>query len=66
MLLAQGEQGLWLIVVAIVVVAAILFVGLLLTSYFGLWIQAFLTGANITLFDLFGMTFRKVNTKAIV
>ncbi|XZE56436.1 flotillin-like protein FloA [Planctomycetaceae bacterium SH139] len=66
-LLAQAEQtGVWLVVIAIVVVAAILFVGLLLTSYFGLWIQAFLTGADVTIFDLFGMTFRKVNTKAIV
>jgi uncharacterized protein YqfA (UPF0365 family) len=66
-LLAQIDDGqMWLFVAAIIVVAMILFLGLVLTNYFGLWIQSFLTGADISIFDLFGMTFRKVNTKAIV
>lgn len=53
-------------------VAAIVVFGLLLiflfvfTRYFGLWIQSQLTRANITFFNLLGMTFRKVNTRAIV
>nr|WP_146461667.1 flotillin-like protein FloA [Rubripirellula tenax] len=53
------------------VVAAILF-GLLLifffvfARYFGLWIQSQLTRADISFLDLLGMTFRKVNTRAIV
>ena len=52
--------------------AAILVFGVLLvflfvfTRYFGLWIQSQLTRANITFFNLLGMTFRKVNTRAIV
>lgn len=53
-------------------VAAILVFGVLMiflfifTRYFGLWIQSQLTRANITFFNLLGMTFRKVNTRAIV
>lgn len=53
-------------------VAAIFIFGVLLvflfifTRYFGLWIQSQLTRANITFFNLLGMTFRKVNTRAIV
>lgn len=35
-------------------------------SYFNLWIQSVLTGAGIRLFDLVGMTFRKVNASVIV
>jgi len=53
------------------IMAALVF-GLLLillfvfSRYFGLWIQSKLTRANISLFNLLGMTFRKVNTRAIV
>ena len=35
-------------------------------SYFNLWIQSFLTGAGIRIWDLVGMTFRKVNASIIV
>ncbi|MEX0820491.1 MAG: flotillin-like protein FloA [Pirellulaceae bacterium] len=35
-------------------------------SYFRLWIQSFLTGAGITIWDLIGMTFRKVKSDVIV
>ncbi len=34
--------------------------------YFRLWIQSKTTGAGITIFDLLGMTFRKVNPEVIV
>ncbi len=46
-------------------IAAILVFGVLLiflfifTRYFGLWIQSQLTRANITFFNLLGMTFPK-------
>jgi uncharacterized protein YqfA (UPF0365 family) len=66
-LLAQiDDLQFWLVVAAVAVVFFILFIGVVLTNYFGLWIQSFLTGADVRLLDLFGMTFRKVNTKAIV
>lgn len=53
-------------------VLAALFFGMLLifffvfARYFGLWIQSQLTRADISFFNLLGMTFRKVNTRAIV
>jgi len=57
------------IITVIVVVAVVLF-GLLLlvivTRYFRLWIQSKMTRAGIGIFDLLGMTFRKVDPKVIV
>ncbi|WP_231604684.1 MULTISPECIES: flotillin-like protein FloA [Crateriforma] len=35
-------------------------------SYFGLWIQSQLTGAGVSMWNLIGMTFRKVNPRSIV
>jgi uncharacterized protein YqfA (UPF0365 family) len=47
-----------------------IFIGLILlavfTRYFRLWIQSVMTGAGIGIFDLLGMTFRKVNPAVIV
>ncbi len=45
---------------------ALLVVFAVFASYFRLWIQSFLTGAGITIWDLIGMTFRKVNSNVIV
>jgi len=59
-----GSLGLIFAVIAVLVV--ILVVGLIFANYFGLWIQSQLTGAEITIFDLIGMTFRKVNARSIV
>ncbi|OHB85556.1 MAG: hypothetical protein A2V98_20145 [Planctomycetes bacterium RBG_16_64_12] len=54
----------------LVIGAVILFaVGIALVifaSYFRLWIQSFTTGAGIGIFDLLGMTFRKVKLEVIV
>ncbi len=51
--------------------AVVVFVGIMIAlfifaSYFGLWIQSQLTGAGISMFNLIGMTFRKVNARTIV
>jgi uncharacterized protein YqfA (UPF0365 family) len=47
-----------------------LFIGVIILAvfarYFRLWIQSKTTGAGISIFDLLGMTFRKVNPAAIV
>ena len=63
---AISNQAIWLIVAVAVVLFIILIVGVVLSSYFGLWIQSQLTGAEISIFDLIGMTFRKVNARSIV
>jgi uncharacterized protein YqfA (UPF0365 family) len=59
--------------VSIIVVAALLVALFLLLafaavffSYFRWWIQSFLTDAKVSLFDLLGMTFRKVKPSIIV
>ncbi|GAA4464295.1 MULTISPECIES: flotillin-like protein FloA [Novipirellula] len=57
--------------VPILIGALVLFAGMMVllfvfASYFGLWIQSQLTGANISIFNLLGMTFRKVNARSIV
>lgn len=56
------------ITIAIVVVVIIvgLVIAAIFASYFRLWIQSVTTGANITIFDLIGMTLRKVPARIIV
>ena len=48
------------------ILLVLLIVGAIFANYFRLWIQSFLTGAGITIWDLIGMTFRKVNKDVIV
>src|SRR5258708_19111637 len=51
---------------AVVVLFILLIIVAVFANYFRLWIQSFLTGAGISIFDLIGMTFRKVNKDVIV
>lgn len=53
------------IIIAVIVVVMMLVLFFVFMRFFRLWIQAKMTGASITLFDLVGMTFRKVNTTVI-
>jgi uncharacterized protein YqfA (UPF0365 family) len=67
-LLAQIDDplaavGLLAAIAAFVIVLVIL---VFFVNYFRLWIQSFLTRAGITIFDLIGMTFRKVSAAVIV
>ena len=65
-LLAQGLPQ----IVPVVAILVVFFFGLLALAvfarYFRLWIQSKMTGAGIGIFDLLGMTFRKVNPTVIV
>lgn len=68
-LLAQQEispQQFGAVIGVMMVLGAMLVVGVIFANYFSLWIQSKLTGAEISLFDLIGMTFRKVNARSIV
>ncbi len=70
-LLAQGGNGPGLGTIIFLVVVGIgliifLIIAAIMANYFRLWVQSWLTGANITIFDLIGMTFRKVNKDVIV
>jgi uncharacterized protein YqfA (UPF0365 family) len=57
-------------IITILVVVAILFFSIVafavFARYFRFWMQSKTTGAGITIFDLLGMTFRKVNPAVIV
>lgn len=68
-LLAQLSNQTVQMIVIIGVVIGIVF-GLIVLAvfarYFRLWIQSVTTGAGIGIFDLLGMTFRKVNPSVIV
>ena len=66
---ALAEEGPWtLIKTALGVVLAIGFLVflVLLLRYANLWIRSVLTGAGVGLFDMFGMSLRRVNPSAIV
>jgi uncharacterized protein YqfA (UPF0365 family) len=66
-LLAQTD---FMQIATIIVILVLLVIGLILFAvfarYFRLWIQSVTTGAGIGIFDLLGMTFRKVNPTIIV
>jgi uncharacterized protein YqfA (UPF0365 family) len=66
-LLADAEltQIVTIAVIFLVLIFA-LFAFVVFARYFRLWIQSVTTGANIGIFDLLGMTFRKVNPTVIV
>ena len=68
-LLAQNNNGFWgILVVALLIVGLLIVVAFfgLFAAYFRWWIQSALTGAGIGIFDLLGMTFRKVKPAVIV
>ena len=67
MLFAQQDIGQILLIVAIFAgVVMGLVVIAIVSRYFRLWIQSVTTGARIGIFDLLGMTFRKVDPRVIV
>jgi uncharacterized protein YqfA (UPF0365 family) len=66
-LLAQQQNLtniIWIVVLFAVVVAGLVFFAIF-ARYFRLYIQSVTTGAGIGIFDLLGMTFRKVNPTVI-
>jgi len=65
-LLAQGESDIWIIIGIVVLVFIGLVIFAIFARYFRLWIQSKTTGAGIGIFDLLGMTFRKVSPPVIV
>lgn len=67
LLAVDSEVVTILTIVGIIVVLIMLLVGFaVFARYFRLWIQSVTTGAGIGIFDLLGMTFRKVNPAVIV
>ena len=55
----------WLVGVVVLGVFAIIVV-VILINYFGIWIRAYMSNANISLLSLIGMSFRRVDSRIIV
>lgn len=62
----NGVTGLITWIVVLVAAFFVLVALAVFARYFRLWIQSLTTGARIGIFDLLGMTFRKVNPTVIV
>ena len=63
-LLAQFSTG-WMIVTGIVGLT-ILTLLIVLAQFFRLWLQAFMSNAEVSILDLIGMRLRKVDATTIV
>jgi uncharacterized protein YqfA (UPF0365 family) len=64
---ADTEITTILTIIGIIIVLIVFLIGFaVFARYFRLWIQSVTTGASIGIFDLLGMTFRKVNPAVIV
>ncbi len=55
----------WIIIGVVAVVVAIP-ATIILVNYLPIWFQAYMSGANISMFSLIGMSFRQVNSRVIV
>ena len=54
------------LILAVMTLIGFLIFAAVFAGYFRLWIQSFLTNAGISIWDLLGMTFRKVDPRVIV
>jgi len=61
-----GGEIPWGMVGALILFVLGLAVLVLVWQFFGLWIQAFMSKADVTMFQLIGMKFRKVDARSIV
>src|SRR6266481_9697616 len=67
LLMAEGSfLDNWQFLVGGVALIVVVIVMLMFFSFFGMWIQAFFTGARISPFDLIGMRLRKIDMPLIV
>ena len=66
-LLAEGEIT-WLVVAGVCIVAGLIFFAFLIAAaaYGKLWFQAFMSGADVSIWSLIGMGFRQVKATVIV
>jgi uncharacterized protein YqfA (UPF0365 family) len=65
-LLAQLPNGIWLILLSLIVLIFVFFFALAVLAYGKLWFQAYMSNARVSMFSLIGMSFRQVNARVIV
>jgi uncharacterized protein YqfA (UPF0365 family) len=64
---ALPNGGMGAIIFVAVILGIVALVGVLLVlMYGGIWFQAYMSGANVSIWSLVGMTFRQVNSRLIV
>jgi len=65
-LLAAGTEMPWGTIIALLLLVVGLVIIIFLAQFLSLWIQAFMSHADVTIFELIGMKFRKVDARSIV
>jgi len=65
MILAEGTET-WVVIVVGALLLFLLIVVIFMLKFFNLWLQAYLTKADVGMFQIIGMWFRKVNPAVIV
>src|SRR5512136_2160821 len=68
LIVAQGNESFltWSVIIALLAIAIGLVLLAVIAQFFGLWLQAFMSNAGVSLFDLIGMRLRKVDARVIV
>jgi uncharacterized protein YqfA (UPF0365 family) len=61
-----AELGLWVIVGGAVLILFAALLAIIVFLYGGLWFQAYMSSANVSILSLIGMSFRQVNSRVIV
>jgi len=64
-LAAEGDIP-WPLITAFIAIFVAIVILYFLSQFVGLWIQAFMSNANVSMFDLIGMKFRKVDARGVV
>jgi len=65
-ILAESNAIPWGIVIAVVILLVCVVFLFIVGQVFSLWLQAFMSHAEVTIFELIGMRFRKVDARSIV
>lgn len=64
---AQDDtRAIIMIVIAMAIIVTLIGLFAVMANFFWLWAQSFTTGAGVTLLDLIGMWFRRIDARTIV
>ncbi len=67
LLIAQDDtRAIIMIVIAMAIIVTLIGLFAVMANFFWLWAQSFTTGAGVTLLDLIGMWFRRIDARTIV
>ena len=61
-----GEAGPWLLIGGLILLLFAAMVAVVVIVYGNIWVQAYMSSANVSIWSLVGMSFRQVNSRVIV